>query len=79
MVAARSYGAIDFSAAPSLSPRVKRRVGVFAAALVVATGAFWATMLTSPPKTEASLKHLSVMELHRAAPLDLPLTAADAI
>lgn len=76
----RAYiGDVLSSAAPSLSPQVKRRASVFAAALAVATGAFWATMLTSPPRTEASVKHPSVMELQQAAPLDLPLTAADAI
>ena len=76
----RSYiGGVLSGAAPSLSPQVKRRVSVFATALVVATGAFWATILTSPPRTEASVKHLSVMELHQAAPLDLPSLTADAI
>lgn len=31
-----------------------RKLPLFAAALIVATGAFWATMLTTPPKTEAA-------------------------
>ena len=35
--------------------RRTRRLSFFAAAAVVATGAFWATMLTSPPKSEAAL------------------------
>ena len=38
----------------SFSSQTKRRVSFFAAALVIATGAFWATMLTSPPKVEAA-------------------------
>ncbi len=41
-------------ATSSFSPQTKRRVSFFAAALVVAGGAFWATMLTSPPKVEAA-------------------------
>jgi hypothetical protein len=31
-----------------------RKIPTFVAALIVATGAFWATMLTTPPKTEAA-------------------------
>jgi hypothetical protein len=38
---------------PRVSLRTKRGLGLFAMAFVVATGAFWANMLTSPPKTEA--------------------------
>ena len=41
-------------ATSSFSSQTKRRVSFFAAALVIATGAFWATMLTSPPKVEAA-------------------------
>ena len=41
-------------ATSSFSPQARRRVSFFAAALVIATGAFWATMLTSPPKVEAA-------------------------
>jgi hypothetical protein len=37
----------------SASPVTRRGFKLFAAALVVATGAFWATILTSPPTTEA--------------------------
>ena len=31
-----------------------RKLPVFIVALIVATGAFWVTMLTIPPKTEAA-------------------------
>ena len=31
-----------------------RKLPIFIVALIVATGAFWVTMLTTPPKTEAS-------------------------
>ena len=31
------------------------KLSVFAAAFVLATAAFWATMLTDPPKTEAGI------------------------
>lgn len=31
-----------------------RKLSVFLVALIVATGAFWGTMLTVPPKTEAA-------------------------
>ncbi len=31
-----------------------RKLSVFLTALVVAAGAFWATMLTTPPQTEAA-------------------------
>ena len=33
-----------------------RKLGVFAAAFALATGAFWVTMLTSPPKLEAAVQ-----------------------
>ncbi len=32
-----------------------RKLPLFILALIVATGAFWATMLTTPPTTEASV------------------------
>jgi hypothetical protein len=31
-----------------------RKLPIIIVALIVATGAFWATMLTTPPKTEAA-------------------------
>ena len=64
---------------PSISPKTKHRVGLFATAVIVATGAFWATMLTSPPVSEAANQGFSIHELHLKAPLDLPTTEADAI
>jgi hypothetical protein len=36
-----------------------RNLGLFATAFLLATGAFWLTMLTSPPTTEAA-PHLSL-------------------
>jgi hypothetical protein len=33
---------------------LRRVLGLFAATFAVATAAFWATMLTDPPKTEAA-------------------------
>ena len=33
-----------------------RKLGLFAAAFALATGAFWITMLTSPPKLEAAVQ-----------------------
>jgi hypothetical protein len=40
---------------PSLPAGARRGIGVFAAAFVLATAAFWGIMLTSPPKTEAGM------------------------
>ena len=37
----------------SASPAARRGLKLLAAAFLVATGAFWATMITSPPTTEA--------------------------
>ena len=67
---------LDLSA---MTPRTRRRVTLFAAAFAVATGAFWGTMLTTPPVTVAAGKGFSVLELQRNAPLDLPSGVADAI
>jgi len=33
-----------------------RRLGVFAAAFALATGVFWTTMFTKPPKVEAAVQ-----------------------
>lgn len=33
-----------------------RKLSLFIAAFIVATGAFWATMLTTPPTTEAAVQ-----------------------
>ena len=64
-------------ALPSLSPKAKRRLSTLAAALVVATGAFWATILTDPPRTEAGTAPATVSEMMRTVPLDLPSLTAD--
>ncbi len=41
---------------PSFTPEGRQRVRLFIAAFVLATGAFWVTMLTDPPRTEASVQ-----------------------
>lgn len=65
---------------PEMSPAVRGRLGLFAAAFMLATGAFWITMLTDPPTTEASggLRY-SIGEVLSKAPRDLPSHHADAI
>ncbi|GEP06601.1 hypothetical protein [Methylobacterium oxalidis] len=41
-----------------------RATSLFAAALVLATGAFWATMLTDPPHSTASVQpRINIQEL----------------
>ncbi|MER2268659.1 hypothetical protein [Methylobacterium oxalidis] len=41
-----------------------RATSLFAAALVLATGAFWATMLTDPPQSTASVQpRINIQEL----------------
>jgi hypothetical protein len=62
---------------PPLSPVARRRFKMCAAAFAVATAAFWATMATMPPTTEASAPSFSVGDLHRSAPLSLPNLVAD--
>ena len=59
--------------APSLSPEGRQRLKLFVAAFVVATGAFWVTMLTTPPQTEAAepLPSINVNDLMIQS--DLPL------
>lgn len=51
--------------APLLSPVGRQRLKLFLAAFVVATGAFWVTMLTTPPQTEAAqpLPSININEL----------------
>lgn len=69
-------GTVHATASRLATPRVR----LFASALVVATAAFWAVMLTVPPTTEAALKSgFDIGELHRQAPTDLPALTADAI
>jgi len=57
--------------------RAKRRVSLFAAALALATGLFWATMITAPPISEAAGPSFSISELHSNSPFDLPDGAFD--
>ena len=64
---------------PPMTPRTRRRLTLFAAAFGLATAAFWGTILTTPPVTEAASKGFSALELQRNAPLDLPVGVTDAI
>jgi hypothetical protein len=65
---------------PEISPAMRGRLGLFAAAFMLATGAFWTTMLTDPPTTEASgALAYSIGEVLSKAPRDLPSHHADAI
>jgi len=51
-----------------------RKLPLFIVAVMVATGAFWATMLTSPPKTVASINPSAGLTISAIAiPADLPL------
>ena len=63
---------------PPISPKIRRRLTAFATAFAVASGAFWATMLTDPPRTVAASDPVSVHELQQRAPLNLPIGEADA-
>ncbi len=50
------------------------KLGMFAAAFGLATAAFWATMLTSPPTTKATtLGGTAATEAERDAPKDAPI------
>ena len=67
---------------PELSPGAKRKLTLSAAALAMATAAFWAIMLVSPPQSSAAQTEASgvpVFEMMRHAPADLPALEADAI
>ena len=61
---------------------MKRSLSLFGLAFAVAVAWFGAVMLISPPKTVAAEKELptiSVQEIMRKAPNDLPTLEADAI
>jgi hypothetical protein len=49
-----------------------------AAAFALATAAFWATMATVPPETQAAGPESGIQALHTLAPLTLPMLSADA-
>lgn len=54
--------------------------GMFVAAFALATAAFWTTMLTSPPRTEASITDkFDIDDALRAAPRDAPIQDAGVI
>ena len=58
----------------SIDHATKRRLGTWAIAFALAAGAFWATMLTDPPRSEAGVTSpVSVQDQLRNVPLDLPL------
>ena len=75
--ALRERNAFIREALPSVPPNLKRRVTLFITAFAVASGAFWATMLTDPPQTVAGQAPFSIHELQQRAPLDLPIGEAD--
>jgi hypothetical protein len=51
----------------------KRTLSIIAASFVIATGLFWARMLTSPPVSEAATPHgLDVTQMAFNLPKDLP-------
>ena len=52
----------------------RNKLTLFAASFAVATGLFWAKILTVPPVTQAApIQSLDIGAMHRAAPGDLPL------
>ena len=55
----------------------RRTITLSCIAAALAAAAFWATILTDPPVTEAATTSV-VDALQRAAPLDLPSLEADA-
>lgn len=57
----------------------KRRLTLFVAAFALATGAFWVTMLTDPPTTDASgSANFAIGEVLAKAPRGLPVQQTDA-
>lgn len=56
-----------------------RKFYLFIVALIVATGAFWATMLTTPPQTEAAQVPAAMdiydLTIRTSAPLSEPADA----
>ena len=65
---------------PAGSPQTKRHFKTFAAAFALATGLFWATMLSSPPVSQAnsSSSSLSTSDLQQGAARSLPILEAHA-
>lgn len=49
-----------------------RKLTLLAASFLLAAAAFWAVILTDPPKTEAAGNAIPVMEMMKRAPLSLP-------
>jgi len=56
------------------------KLGMFVAAFGLATAVFWATMLTSPPVTEATTTSgIMSAEIERSAPKNVPIQDAGVI
>ncbi|CAA9324428.1 MAG: hypothetical protein AVDCRST_MAG93-5905 [uncultured Chloroflexia bacterium] len=52
----------------------RNKLTLLAASFAVATGFFWATILTVPPVTQAApIQSLDIDAMHHAAPGDLPV------
>ena len=76
----REYTRELFTKGRAVAASSTGRLGVFAAAFGLATAVFWATMLTSPPVTEATtVRGITSAEIERAAPKDAPIQDARAI
>ncbi len=54
--------------------------GMALSLLALATGMFWATMLSSPPVSQAdsSSSGISIVDMHRSAARNMPILEADA-
>ena len=58
----------------------RSKLGMFAVAFALATAVFWATMLTSPPVTEATtIRGIMSAEIERSAPKNVPIQDANVI
>ena len=69
-----------FAKGRGIASSSRGRLGMFAAAFGLATAAFWATMLTSPPVTEATtISGITSAEIERSAPKDVPIQEASVI
>ena len=69
-----------FAKGRGIASSSRGRLGMFAAAFALATAAFWATMLTSPPVTEATtISGITSAEIERSAPRNVPIREAGVI
>ncbi len=58
---------------------MSRLLGLSVAAFALAAAAFWATLVTNPPKTEAETAAFDIDVALKAAPKNAPLQDAGAI